>query len=48
VRFNVEWDPFKVIANEKKHKVSFEHVADIFLDPFAISIYDNEQTGGLQ
>jgi uncharacterized protein len=48
VRFNFEWDPFKAIANEKKHRVSFEHAAEIFLDPFAISIYDNEQTGGLQ
>jgi uncharacterized protein len=44
VRFNFEWDPFKAIANEKKHKVSFEHAAEIFLDPFAISIYDNEHS----
>jgi len=42
VRYNFEWDPLKAITNEKKHKVSFEHAAEIFLDPFAISIYDNE------
>jgi uncharacterized protein len=44
VRFNFEWDPFKATVNEKKHKVSFEHAAEIFLDPFAISIYDNEHS----
>ena len=44
MRFNFEWDPFKAVANEKKHKVSFKHAAEIFLDPFAISIYDNEHS----
>jgi uncharacterized DUF497 family protein len=44
VRFNFEWDPLKAIANEKKHKVSFEHAAEVFLDPFAISVYDGDHS----
>jgi uncharacterized DUF497 family protein len=42
LQYNFEWDPYKAKQNLQKHKVSFEHAAEIFLDPLAISIYDKE------
>jgi len=39
LRYNFEWDPIKAQKNLKKHNVSFERAAQIFLDPIAISIY---------
>jgi hypothetical protein len=41
MQYNFEWDPAKARENTKKHGVSFERAAEIFLDPFAISIYDD-------
>jgi len=40
VEYNLEWDPAKATENLRKHGVSFERAAQMFLDPFAISIYD--------
>lgn len=31
------WDPKKAIANLRKHGVSFDEAATVFLDPFALS-----------
>jgi uncharacterized DUF497 family protein len=42
VRYTFEWDPNKASGNLQKHKVSFERAAEIFLDPLAISIFDEE------
>ena len=42
MRYEFDWDPAKARQNRKKHGVSFERAARIFLDPFAISIF-NEQ-----
>ncbi len=44
MRYNFEWDPIKAQRNLKKHKVSFERASQIFLDPIAISIYDDEHS----
>ena len=44
MRYNFEWDPNKAKHNLRKHKVSFERAAAIFLDPLAISIYDEEHS----
>lgn len=44
LRYNFEWDPIKAQKNLKKHHVSFERAAQIFLDPIAISIYDTEHS----
>lgn len=44
MKYNFEWDPNKAKQNLKKHKVSFEHAAEIFLDPFAISVFDEEHS----
>ncbi len=35
-----EWDESKSKANRKKHGISFEEAAEIFDDPFHISILD--------
>ena len=44
MQYNFDWDPIKAKSNEAKHKVSFERTAEIFLDPLAISIYDEEHS----
>ncbi|NIM11665.1 MAG: BrnT family toxin [Candidatus Aminicenantes bacterium] len=40
--YNFEWDPKKAKQNIKKHKVSFERAATVFLDSNALTIYDEE------
>ena len=42
--YNFEWDINKARLNIKKHEISFERAAEIFLDPFAISIFDEENS----
>jgi uncharacterized DUF497 family protein len=44
LRYTFEWDPNKASQNLRKHKVSFEYAAEIFLDPLAISIFDEEHS----
>jgi len=41
MQYNFEWEPVKAKSNIKKHKVSFERAAEVFLDPFMLSIFDN-------
>jgi uncharacterized DUF497 family protein len=41
LQYNFEWDPRKAKQNLQKHKVSFERGGEVFLDPLAISIYDD-------
>lgn len=38
------WDPIKAKTNNKKHKVSFEEAASVFLDQEAIRIHDPEHS----
>jgi hypothetical protein len=44
LRYTFEWDPNKASRNLRKHKVSFERAAEIFLDPLSISIFDEEHS----
>ena len=37
---NFEWDPPKAATNARKHGISFERSAAVFLDPEARSLYD--------
>ncbi len=39
-----EWDPVKALRNAREHGVLFERAATVFLDPRAMSIFDNERT----
>jgi len=42
MHYNFEWDPVKAKSNLKKHSVSFEQAAEVFLDPLQLSIPDDE------
>ncbi|MGO9274926.1 MAG: BrnT family toxin [Terriglobia bacterium] len=44
MRYTFEWDPIKAKENLRKHRVSFDRAAEIFLDPLAISIFDVEHS----
>ena len=40
----IEWDDEKAAINKKKHKVSFEKAAEVFLDDYRIDEYDEEHS----
>ena len=40
-----EWDPKKAKANQRKHRVSFEEAATVFLDSLAVTYPDPDHTG---
>jgi hypothetical protein len=40
MQYEFDWDPVKARQNLQKHGVSFERAARVFLDPFAITIFD--------
>ena len=40
-----EWDPKKAKANLRKHQVSFEEAAMVFLDPLAVTYPDPDHSG---
>ena len=42
--YTFEWDPTKAKANLRKHGIRFERAAELFLDPLAISIADEEHS----
>ena len=44
--FQFEWDSFKAKHNSKKHRITFERAATVFLDPEMLSAYDEEHSGG--
>jgi uncharacterized DUF497 family protein len=44
VLYNFEWDPYKAKENVAKHNVGFERAAETFMDPLAISIYDEDHS----
>lgn len=41
-----DWDPKKAEANLRKHDVSFDEAATVFLDPMAVSGPDPEHSVG--
>jgi uncharacterized DUF497 family protein len=44
VRYYFEWDPAKANQNILEHKVRFQRAAEVFKDPHAISIFDEEHS----
>lgn len=44
MRYTFEWDSNKARENLRKHKVSFDRAAEVFVDPLAISIVDEEHS----
>ena len=43
-QYQFEWDPAKARQNVKKHGVTFAGAATIFLDPQALSQFDEEHS----
>ena len=43
IRF--EWDEAKNLANQRKHGLSFEEAAQVFLDPLQVSLQDRIEGG---
>ena len=39
-----EWDPAKAQTNVKKHRVTFEEAASVFLDPSALTFWDPDRS----
>ena len=44
MRYYFEWDPAKANQSIVKHKVRFQRAAEVFKDPHAISIFDEEHS----
>ena len=44
MRYAFEWNPIKAKENLRKHRISFERAADVFLDRLAISVFDQEHS----
>ncbi len=44
MRYYFEWDPAKANQNILEHKVRFQRAAEVFKDPHAISIFDEEHS----
>lgn len=42
MEYNFEWDPVKAASNVSKHNVTFEQATDVFKDPMALTVYENE------
>jgi uncharacterized DUF497 family protein len=42
--YEFEWDPVKAQTNFRKHALDFERAATVFLDPFAVTIPDEEHS----
>jgi uncharacterized DUF497 family protein len=45
MQYNFERDPAKARENLERHSITFERASQAFLDPLAISIYDDEHNG---
>jgi uncharacterized protein len=43
-QFHFEWDPSKARQNARKHRVTFERGATVFLDPNALSLFDEQHS----
>jgi len=43
-QYQFEWDPVKAQRNVKRHGVTFERAATVFLDPEALSELDEEHS----
>lgn len=41
---NFEWDDVKAAANLRKHGVSFDEAVTVFLDPDALTVFDDQHS----
>ena len=42
MHIHFEWDSKKATSNLRKHKVSFAEAAEVFHDPLALTLFDEE------
>ena len=42
--YDFQWDPAKARINARKHDVTFEQAATVFLDALALTVYDQENS----
>ncbi len=42
VEYNFEWDFYKARSNQSKHGVSFQQATQVFKDPIALTLFDEE------
>jgi uncharacterized protein len=42
--YHFEWDATKARSNEQKHDVTFDEAASVFLDPLALTVYDESSS----
>jgi uncharacterized DUF497 family protein len=40
INYDFQWDPAKALYNARKHDVTFDQAATVFLDAFALTVYD--------
>ena len=43
-QYQFEWDPTKARQNARKHRITFERGATVFLDPNALSLFDDQHS----
>ena len=44
MHLHFEWDPQKAAENLRKHKVSFAEAAEVFHDPLALTVFDEDNS----
>jgi len=42
--YNFEWSPRKAYTNARKHGVTFEEAIQVFDDPMAITVFDEDES----
>ena len=48
MQYNFEWDPRKARTNAQKHGVNFSEATEVFSDPLALTIFDDENSDDLE
>lgn len=43
-QYRFDWDPVKARRNLRTHRVAFERAATVFLDPEALSVFDEQHS----
>ena len=43
-RYEFDWDPTKAAANIAKHGIAFDSAMTVFLDPLALSRFDDDNS----
>ena len=46
MQYNFKWDPNKAASNVRKHGVTFEDATKVFNDPMALTVFDDQESGG--